>query len=70
MIGKDEDAFLLSNMMRKKGVFVPPAVFPAVPRGKARLRFGVTSCHQPDQIRDALDKLVECVREAGIELPK
>ena len=70
MIGKDEDAFLLSNMMRKKGVFVPPAVFPAVPRGKARLRFGVTSCHQPDQIREALDKLVECVREAGIELPK
>ena len=70
IIGKDEDAFLLSNMMRKKGVFVPPAVFPAVPRGKARLRFGVTSCHQPEQIREALDKLVECVREAGIELPK
>ena len=69
IIGKDEDAFLLSNMMRKKGVFVPPAVFPAVPRGKARLRFGVTSCHQPDQIREALDKLVECVKEAGIELP-
>ena len=56
--------------MRKKGVFVPPAVYPAVPRGKARLRFCVTSCHQPAQIREALDKLVECVREAGIELPK
>ncbi len=70
IIGRDEDAFLLSNMMRKKGVFVPPAVFPAVPRGKARLRFGVTSCHKPEQIREALDKLVECVKEAGIELPK
>ncbi len=70
LIGKDEDAFLLSNMMRKKGVFVPPAVFPAVPRGKARLRFCVTSCHKPEQIREALDKLVECVKEAGIELPK
>ena len=70
LIGKDEDAFLLSNMMRKKGVFVPPAVYPAVPRDKARLRFCVTSCHQPDQIREALDKLVECVAEAGIELPK
>ncbi len=69
MIGRDEDAFRLSNMMRKKGVFVPPAVFPAVPRGKARLRFGVTSCHKPEQIREALDKLVECVQEAGLTLP-
>ena len=69
LIGRDEDAFLLSNMMRKKGVFVPPAVYPAVPRGKARLRFCVTSCHQPDQIREALDKLVECVAEAGLTLP-
>ena len=70
MIGKDEDAFLLSNMMRKKGVFVPPAVYPAVPRGKARLRFCVTSCHKPEQIRQALDTLVECVAEAGVILPK
>ncbi len=70
LIGKDEDAFLLSNMMRRKGVFVPPAVYPAVPRDKARLRFCVTACHRPEQIREALNKLTECVAEAGITLPK
>lgn len=32
MVGRDEDAFLLSNMLRHKGVFVPPAV----DRGAAR----------------------------------
>lgn len=69
LVGKDEDAFLLSNMMRRKGVFVPPAVYPAVPKNKARLRFCVISEHQPEQIEEALDKLAECAREAGIELP-
>lgn len=70
LVGKDEDAFLLSNMMREKGVFVPPAVYPAVPKNKARLRFCVISEHQPEQIIEALDKLVECAREAGIQLPE
>lgn len=69
LIGKDEDAFLLSNMMRKKGVFVPPAVYPAVPKNKARLRFCVTSEHKPEQIVQALDVLKECAHEAGLKLP-
>lgn len=69
MVGRDEDAFLLSNMLREKGVFVPPAVFPAVPRGKARLRFCVISEHKPEQIIRALDALKEAANEAGVALP-
>ena len=69
MVGSDEDAFLLSNMLRSKGVFVPPAVYPAVPKGKARLRFCVISEHQPEQIVEALDALLVCAKEAGIDLP-
>ncbi len=69
MVGSDEDAFLLSNMLRYKGVFVPPAVYPAVPKGKARLRFCVISEHQPEQITEALDALLLCAKEAGIALP-
>ena len=69
LVGKDEDAWELSNRLRKKGVIVPPAVYPAVPKNKARLRFCVISEHQPDEIVEALDKLVECAKEAGIQLP-
>jgi len=70
LVGKDEDAFLLSNMMREKGVFVPPAVYPAVPKNKARLRFCVISEHAPEQIIEALDTLAACAKEAGIQLPQ
>lgn len=69
LVGRDEDAFLLSNLLREHGVFVPPAVYPAVPRGKARLRFCVISEHRPEQITKALDLLVELAAEEGIQLP-
>lgn len=69
LVGSDENAFLLSNLLRHKGVFVPPAVFPAVPKGKARLRFCVVSDHKEEQITKALDALMEAAQEAGIELP-
>ncbi len=69
LVGKDEDAFMLSTALAERGVFVPPAVFPAVPKNKARLRFCVVSDHQPRQIVQALDTLVATAAELGIELP-
>lgn len=69
LVGKDEDAFALSNAMHQRGVAVPPAVYPAVPKNKARLRFGVTSEHKPEQITFALDQLIEAAKELGINLP-
>ncbi|MBE5815608.1 MAG: aminotransferase class I/II-fold pyridoxal phosphate-dependent enzyme [Clostridiales bacterium] len=70
LIGKDEDAFALSNEMRRRGVFVPPAVYPAVPKNKARLRFCVISEHQPEQIVRALNVLEEAAEALGIQLPR
>ena len=70
MVGKDEDAWLLSNELKKRGVSVPPAMYPAVPKGKARLRFCVISEHRPEQIEKALDLLEETARDLGIHLPR
>lgn len=69
LVGPDEDAFALSIRMLEKGVFVPPAVYPAVPMGKSRLRFCVCSGHNQKQIEEALDCLMETSAELGIMLP-
>ena len=69
LVGGDDEAFALSVEQGRHGVFVPPAVYPAVPRGKARLRYCVTSEHKPEQIIRALDILVETAEKMGIELP-
>jgi len=69
LVGKDEDAFALSQALLEKGVFVPPAVYPAVPANKARLRFCLTSCHNKNQIDQALDILKELAAKMKIVLP-
>ena len=70
LVGKDEDAWLLSNELKKRGVSVPPAMYPAVPKGKARLRFCVISEHKPEQIERALDILEQTAKDFNITLPR
>ena len=69
LIGGDEETYALCNALAEKDIFVPPAVYPAVPHGQARLRFCVTSEHKSEQIEYCLDSLLECVEKLGITLP-
>jgi 7-keto-8-aminopelargonate synthetase-like enzyme len=50
---------MLSKQLEEDGIIVPPAVFPAVARGQARLRFCLTSEHTEEQIVYALERLQE-----------
>ncbi len=70
LIGDESDAFRLSGLLLERGISVPPAVYPAVAMGKARLRFCVTSSHKEEQIDFAITQLIEAAQEAGISLPK
>jgi len=69
IVGRDEDAFALSTELENRGILVPPAVYPAVPKNKARLRFDVISEHKPEQIIQALDTLVQAAKDLHISLP-
>jgi 7-keto-8-aminopelargonate synthetase-like enzyme len=66
-VGEDHDAYELSTLMLEQGVFVPPAVYPAVPKHQARLRFCVISEHKAEQLDDALDKLDKLFAQKGIK---
>ncbi|CAM3258938.1 polyketide synthase [Mycobacterium intermedium] len=59
IVGDSITALKLSNALLKRGVNVNPMTYPAVPEGKARLRFFITSCHSEDQIRYAIKVLTE-----------
>jgi len=69
LVGKDSDAFALSEALLEKGIFVPPAVYPAVPANKSRLRFCLTSCHKKEQIDFSLNALKELSDKMKITLP-
>jgi len=68
LVGRDSDAFDLSQAMFEKGIFVPPAVYPAVPVNMSRMRFCLTSCHNKKQIDYALDTLRELAGKMNINL--
>ena len=67
MVGEDHDAYELSTRMLERGVFVPPAVYPAVPKHQARLRFCLTSEHKSEQLDYALDTLDALYKEMEIK---
>ena len=66
MIGSDADAARLSARMLEKGVFVPPAMYPAVPAGESRLRFTISSTHSTAQLEKAVTELDALMREEGL----
>ena len=70
LVGKDSDTASLSAALLERGIFVPPAVYPAVPINRARLRFCLTSCHKHEQISHAFDVLKELAGEMKIDLPE
>lgn len=63
LVGRDMRAFELCKALREQGIFVAPAVYPAVPKDTARLRFCVTSEHDRAQLLHALGTLARLAPE-------
>lgn len=59
IVGDSMKTLRLSNALLCRGVNVNPILYPAVPEELARLRFFVTSCHTPEQIRNTVKILAE-----------
>ncbi|MFM1524105.1 MULTISPECIES: aminotransferase class I/II-fold pyridoxal phosphate-dependent enzyme [Helcococcus] len=65
-VGDESMSFKLSMELQDEGIFVPPAVYPAVPKKRARLRFCLTSGHTFEQIECALNKVQELMKKEGL----
>ncbi len=66
MIGSDAQAARISAKLLEKGVFVPPAMYPAVPMGESRLRFTISSTHNEQQLEKAVTETAAIMREEGL----
>lgn len=64
LIGTDQNAMKFTRKLFGKGIFGPAVRWPAVGKGKARIRFTVMSTHTKKQ----LDYLLKCCSEIGREL--
>lgn len=64
LIGEDEKAIKFSRELFEKNIYAPAVRWPAVEKGKARIRVAVMAAHTKDQI----DYLVKCCEEVGRDL--
>lgn len=66
LIGDDAQAAKISSLLLGRGVFVPPAMYPAVPMGQSRLRFTVSSTHSIEQLEKAITETAKVMRDEGV----
>ena len=65
IIGDEKKTIQLSKELYRKGFFIPPVIWPAVAKGKARLRITLMSQHtktQIDSLVDVLDDLYKKIK--------
>lgn len=66
MVGETIKTVILGQRLLERGINAFPVLPPGVPERSARLRFFLSAAHTPDQIRAALEALVE--EAAGVGL--
>ena len=59
LVGNEKKAMEASRLLLERGIFIPAARWPAVPRGMARLRTTMTCAHTKEQIDYLLDNVKE-----------
>ena len=68
IVGDEKRTIEISKELYKNGFFIPPVIWPAVPRGKARLRITLMSHHtrvQIDLLVDILEQLYKSIKQAA-----
>lgn len=66
LVGPEEKAARLAADLFEHGIFALPAVFPAVPRGKAVIRTAYMSTHKDPQVDQVLDILAKLAAQHRI----
>lgn len=62
LVGAEEKAMTVSQRLFAKGIWVPAIRYPAVARGRARLRVSLSAAH----LSKDLDKLIEALGQEGL----
>ncbi|CAG4997251.1 8-amino-7-oxononanoate synthase [Dyadobacter sp. CECT 9275] len=67
-IRDSEKAFLITDILHKRRIFVNPVVSPAVPSDCALIRFSLMATHTFEQIEEAVEKMSESFARVNIVL--
>ncbi len=66
LIDDDARVFGITQKLRERGLFLQPVTYPAVSKGKARLRLSVCASHTIDQLETAAQAIAGVLGEEGL----
>jgi 4-hydroxy-2,2'-bipyrrole-5-methanol synthase len=66
MLNDDVKAFAIAEKIREAGVFLQPATYPGVPKGKSRLRISVSANHSKQEIEKSIQVIHQTLDKYGI----
>jgi 8-amino-7-oxononanoate synthase len=62
----DELAFMLWKLLKENGILTFPAIYPAVPKGKALIRTSYSASHSDEELDTVLKVFEKCGKQLGI----
>jgi 8-amino-7-oxononanoate synthase len=62
----DRKAFAIGERIREEGLFLQPATYPGVPKGRSRLRVSVSALHTEDDLTTGANVIAHVLREFGV----
>jgi 7-keto-8-aminopelargonate synthetase-like enzyme/acyl-CoA synthetase (AMP-forming)/AMP-acid ligase II/GNAT superfamily N-acetyltransferase len=65
-VGSEDRLRELSRELFERGVWAEPLPFPAVPRGKERLRFRVRYAHTDADLQVTAETVADCIERSGV----
>jgi glycine C-acetyltransferase len=66
MVNNDAKVFSIAEKIQRRGVFLNPVTFPAVPKHKSRLRVSVSAAHSEEELESAVQIIAKVLREEGV----
>ncbi|QEN08809.1 glycine C-acetyltransferase [Oceanispirochaeta crateris] len=66
MLGDASLAERMADRLLSKGIYAIGFSYPVVPMGKARIRFQMSAAHSMEDVRLAVEKIIETGRELGV----
>ena len=66
LVNNDAKLFRVAEEVQRRGLFVQPVTYPAVPKHRSRLRVSVSAAHSEEQLERAVGIIAGVLREEGI----
>jgi glycine C-acetyltransferase len=66
LVNNDAKVFAVGEEIQRRGLFLQPVTYPAVPKHKSRLRVSISAAHSEQELEEAVQVIAAVLKEQGI----